>query len=138
VYICSRRPVSADAIWANDNLYAISKPLYEVCFSVKVWAGIITSAAWQADCGFLENVLPGTTENMPLAVRWKLRFQRDRTAAQCRKDVLQWLTATSRNVDWKSKTDCMATSVARSNSDGFYPVGAPQRAGLCSPFEDYR
>jgi hypothetical protein len=44
----------------------------------------------------------------------------------------------SRKVDWTWRADFMATPVAGSNSDGFFPVGTPEGASLRSPSQDYR
>jgi hypothetical protein len=43
---------------------------------------------------FLETVLPGLFEDVPLVVRQKLWFQHDGAPAHCGKDVRQWLNAT--------------------------------------------
>jgi hypothetical protein len=44
----------------------------------------------------------------------------------------------TRKVDLTWRVDCMASSVAGSNSDGFFPVGTPKGASLRSPSQDYR
>jgi hypothetical protein len=92
-------------LWARDNPHAIRKRGYQVRFSVSVWAGI----SWDIVLGpyllpdrltanlyrdFLENVLPGLLEDVPLAVRQKLWFQHDGTPAHFGEDVRQWLNAT--------------------------------------------
>jgi hypothetical protein len=43
---------------------------------------------------FLETVLPGLLEDVPLAVRQSLWFQHDGAPAHCGEDVRQWLNAT--------------------------------------------
>jgi hypothetical protein len=32
----------------------------------------------------------------------------------------------------------MTSSVAKSKSDGYFPVATPEGARLCSPFQDYQ
>jgi hypothetical protein len=44
----------------------------------------------------------------------------------------------SRKVGWTSRADWMASSVAGSNFDACLPVGTPEGARLCSPFQNYR
>jgi hypothetical protein len=44
----------------------------------------------------------------------------------------------SRKVEWMSRANCMASLVTRSNSDGFFPMGTPGGACLCSPSQGYR
>jgi hypothetical protein len=44
----------------------------------------------------------------------------------------------SRKVDWMSRTCCMASSVTRFNSNGYYPVETPEGARICSPSRGYR
>jgi positive regulator of sigma E activity len=53
------------------------------------------------------------------------------TAAKVERDI-------SRKMDWTWRADCMASLVAGSNSDGFFPVGIPEGASLRSPSQDYR
>jgi hypothetical protein len=42
--------------------------------------------------GFLETVLPGLLDDVPLVVRWRLLFHQDRTAVHC---IWQWFNATN-------------------------------------------
>jgi hypothetical protein len=74
---------------------------------------------------FLETVLPGLLEDVPLAVKHWLWFQHDgapvlplwgRCQAVVERDI-------SRKVDWTWRTDCMASLVVGPNSDEFFPVG---------------
>jgi hypothetical protein len=44
----------------------------------------------------------------------------------------------SRKVDWAPRANGMACLVSGSNSHGFFHVGAPERACLCSPSQDYQ
>jgi hypothetical protein len=44
--------------------------------------------------GFLETVLPGLLEDVPLAVRQRLLFQHDGAPAHYGEDVRQWLNET--------------------------------------------
>jgi hypothetical protein len=44
----------------------------------------------------------------------------------------------SRKMDWMSRADCMAYSVAGSDSDRFFLVGTVEGARLWSPSLDYR
>jgi hypothetical protein len=43
----------------------------------------------------------------------------------------------SRRVDWTLGADCMVSSVAGCNSDGYFPVGTPEGARLRIP-QEYR
>jgi hypothetical protein len=45
---------------------------------------------------------------------------------------------TGRYIGRRGQTDCMSSSVARSNCDWFFPVGTSDRAHLCSPSQDNR
>jgi hypothetical protein len=44
----------------------------------------------------------------------------------------------SRKVDWKSRTECMTVSVARSNCDEYFTMATCEASGLCSPYQNYR
>jgi hypothetical protein len=44
--------------------------------------------------GFLETVLPGLLEDVPVAVRQRLLFQHDGAPAHYGEDVRKWLNAT--------------------------------------------
>jgi hypothetical protein len=48
----------------------------------------------QRYCDFLQTLLPGLPEDVPLAVRHRLWFQRDEAPAHCGEDVWQWLNDT--------------------------------------------
>jgi hypothetical protein len=73
---------------ARDNPHAIRERGYKVRFSVIVWAGIVGDIVVglyllpdrltaQRYRDFLETLLPGLLEDVPLAVRQHLRFQHD-------------------------------------------------------------
>jgi hypothetical protein len=73
---------------ARDNPHAIRERGYQVRFSVSVWAGIVGDIVVglyllpdrltaQRYRDFLETVLPGLFEDVPLAVRQWLWFQHD-------------------------------------------------------------
>jgi hypothetical protein len=62
--------------------------MYQICFSISFWAGIIGNIVMgpyllpdrltaQRHHDFLETVLPGLLEDVPLAVRQRLWFQHD-------------------------------------------------------------
>jgi hypothetical protein len=92
-------------LWAQDNLHAVCEHRYQVHFSISVWAGIFGDIVMgpnllpdrltaQRYCDFLETVLPGLLENVPLAVRQRLWFQHNRAPAHYGEDVQQWLNVT--------------------------------------------
>jgi hypothetical protein len=72
---------------------------------------------------FLETVLPGLLEDVPLDVRQNLWFQRDGAPAHCVRDAQQWLNETSRKVDWTSRAECTASLVSGSNSVDYFLWG---------------
>jgi hypothetical protein len=81
-------------LWARDNPHAICKRGYQVCFSVSVLAGIVGDIVVgpyllpaQQYRDFLETVLPGLLEDVPLAVRQRLWFQHDGVPAHYGEDV---------------------------------------------------
>jgi hypothetical protein len=97
--------VHNSCLWARDNPHAIRERGYRVRFSFSVWDGIVgdivvapyllpDSLTVQRYCDFLETVLPGLLENVPLAVRQRLWFQHDGAPAHYEEDVRQWLNAT--------------------------------------------
>jgi hypothetical protein len=135
-------------LWALDNPHAVHIHGYEVRFSISVWAGIIRdilmgacllsdslTAQWY--CDFLDTVLPGLLEGMPLAVRQRLWFQHDSSSMLWERCPAMVECNISRKVDWTWRTDCMASLVAGSNSDGFFNVRTPEWASLHSLFQDY-
>jgi hypothetical protein len=91
-------------LWARDNPHTIRERGYQVRFSVSVLAGIVgdivvgpyllPDTLTQRYRDFLETVLPGLLEDVPLAVRQSLWFQHDQAPAHYGKDVRQWLNAT--------------------------------------------
>jgi hypothetical protein len=92
-------------LWKRDNPHAIRERGYQVRFSVSVWAGIVgvtvvgpyllpDRLTAQRYHGFLETVLPGLLEDVPLAVRQRLWFQHDRAPAHYGENARQWLNAT--------------------------------------------
>jgi hypothetical protein len=138
-------------LWARDNPHAIRERGYRVRFSVSLWAGIVgdivvgsyllpdrlTDQRYR-DC--LETVLPGLTEGVPLALRQRLWFHDDGAPALA---LWRWRPAVveediSIKVDWTWRTDFMAPSDARSNSDCMFPVGTPEGTNFHSPSQDYR
>jgi hypothetical protein len=72
---------------------------------------------------FLETVLPGLLEDVPLMQRFW--FQHDGAPVHYGEDVWEWLNiqVISRKVNWTWRADCMASSVAGSNSDEFFLWG---------------
>jgi hypothetical protein len=118
--------------WARDNPHAIRERGYQVRFSVIVWAGTVGDIVMgpyllpdrltaQRYRNFLETST-GLLEDVPLAVRQRLWFQHDgapalplwgRCPAVVERDI-------SRNVELTWRADCMVSSVAESNSDGFF------------------
>jgi hypothetical protein len=75
-------------LWARDNPHAMRERGYQVRFSVSIWAGIVGDIVVgpyllpdrltaQRYRDFLETVLPGLLEDVPLAVRQRLWFQHD-------------------------------------------------------------
>jgi hypothetical protein len=75
-------------LWARNNPHAIRERGYQVRFSVSVSAGIVGNIVVgpyllpdrltaQRYHDFLETVLPGLLEDVPLAVRKSLWFQHD-------------------------------------------------------------
>jgi hypothetical protein len=91
--------------WAWGNPRAMHERGYQVRFSFRDWAGTIRDIALgsclqydrltaQRYCDFLETVLPGLPEDVPLAVRQRLWLQNDGAPAHCGEDVRQWLNAT--------------------------------------------
>jgi hypothetical protein len=91
--------------WARDNPHAIHERGYQVRFSVSVWAGTVGDIVVgpyllpdrltaQRYRDFLETVLLGLLEDVPLAVRQRLWFQHDGAPAHYGEDVRQWLNAT--------------------------------------------
>jgi hypothetical protein len=91
--------------WAWDNCYAIHEHGYQECLSVSIWAGIVgDTVMWpcllpdrltgQWYCDFLETVVLGLLEDVPLAVRQRLWFQHDRAPAHCGEDVWKQLNTT--------------------------------------------
>jgi hypothetical protein len=78
----------------------------------------------QRYCDILETVLPGLLEDVPLAVRQRLWFRHDVAPSHYGDDVQQWLKATcTRKMNWTWRPDCMASSIAGPNSNGFFPRG---------------
>jgi hypothetical protein len=80
-------------LWARSNPHAIRERKYQIRFSVSVWAGIIGDIVVgpyllsdlltaQRYRDFLETVLPGLLEDVPLAVRQRLWFQHEGAPAR--------------------------------------------------------
>jgi hypothetical protein len=97
--------IHSSHLWARDNPHAICERGYQARFSVRVWAGIVGDIVVgpcllserltaQRYREFLETVLPGLLEDVPLAVRQRLWFQHDGARAHYGEDVRQWLNAT--------------------------------------------
>jgi hypothetical protein len=136
-------------LWARDNPHAIRERGYQVRFSVSVWADIVGDVVVgpyllpdrltaQRYRDFLETVLPELLEDVRPALRQMLWFQHDRAPAHYGKSPAVVERDISSKVDWTWRADCMASSVAGSNSDDFFPVGTPEGASLRSPSQDYR
>jgi hypothetical protein len=92
-------------LWARDNPHAIRERGYQVRFIVSVWAGIVgdivvgpyllpDKLTAQQYRDFLETVLPGLLQDVPLAVRQRLWFQHDGAPAHYGEDIWQWLNET--------------------------------------------
>jgi hypothetical protein len=122
-------------LWARNNRRAIHECGCQVHFSVSDWAVIVGDViigpyllpdrlSAQRCRDFLDTVLPGLLEVVPLAVRKSLWFQHDRAPVHYEKDVRQWLNATF--------------FVVGSNSDGFFLLRTPEGARLCGPSKEYR
>jgi hypothetical protein len=91
-------------LWARYNPHAIRERGYQVRFSVSVWADIVRDIVMgpyllpgrltaQRYRDFLETVLPGLLEDVPVAVWPRWWFQHDRAPAHYGEDVRQWLNA---------------------------------------------
>jgi hypothetical protein len=135
---------------ARDNHHAIRERGYQARFSVSVWADIVGDIVVgpyllpdrliaQRYRDFLETVLPGLLENVPLAVRQRLWFQHDGAPAHYGEDVRHWLYATY-PVRWIGRGGPIAWPPRSPDLTpmDFFPVGAPEGASLRSPFQDYR
>jgi hypothetical protein len=125
-------------LWERVNPHGNHKRVYQVRSSDNVWAGVVGDivvdlsllsdrlAAQHRD--FLETVLQGLLEGVPLAVRQSL-FQPDGAPAHYEEDVRQWLNATyPKELDWTSMADCMVSSFAGSNSNGVFCSGDIRRS----------
>jgi hypothetical protein len=91
-------------LWARDNPHAIRERGYQVRFSISVWAGIVGDIVVgpyllpdrltaQRYRDFLETLLPGLLESVPLAVT-QTWFQQDGTPEHYGEDFRQWLNDT--------------------------------------------
>jgi hypothetical protein len=121
-------------LWARDNPHTIRESGDKFPFSVSVhgWnsrrhchgpfpylAPDTLSAQRYRD--FLETVLPGLLEGVPLAVRHRLWFQHDGGSnalwgscpAMTERDIFK-------KVNWMSRADCTTFSVTRSHSDELF------------------
>jgi hypothetical protein len=86
---------------------------------------------------FLETVLPGLLEDVPLAVRQKLWFQHDAAPAHYVEDVWQWFNSTCPGkwiergglIPWPPRSPDLTPM-------DFFPVGTPEGASLRSPSQD--
>jgi hypothetical protein len=91
-------------LWARDNPHAIRERGYKVRFGVRIWAGIVGDIVGpymlpdrltdQRYRDFLETVLSGLLEGVPLAVWQRLWFQHDGAPGHYGEDIRQWLNAT--------------------------------------------
>jgi hypothetical protein len=137
-------------LWARGNPYAIREHGYQVRCSVSVWAGIdedivvgpcllSNRPTAQRYRDFLESVLAGPLEDVLIVVRQRLWFRSRRSSSALwgrRPAVVEH--DISGEMDWTSRADCMASSLAGSNSDGFFSVRTPDRVRLFRPSRDYR
>jgi hypothetical protein len=90
--------------WARDNSHTVRERGRKVCSASGFGLESLGTLSWApvcyltADCStchdFLETVLKGLLEDVPLAVGQRLWVQHDGTPAHCVKDVRQWLNAT--------------------------------------------
>jgi hypothetical protein len=132
VFTCTREfNVHNSHLWARRNPHAIGERVYEVRFSVGVWAGIVRDIVTdpyvlsdrltaQRYRGFPETFVPGLL-NMYLSL-WGTgcgfsTTELQRTVGRCLAVVERDI---DRNVDWTSWAYSMASSVAGCNSDGLY------------------
>jgi hypothetical protein len=92
-------------LWARDNPHGVRERGYQVRFSVSVWARIVGDIVVgpcllpdrltaQRYRDFLETVLAGLLEDVPLAVSQRLWFQHNGAQTHYGDDVRQWLNAT--------------------------------------------
>jgi hypothetical protein len=137
-------------LWARDNPHAIRERGYQVRFSVSFWAGIV----WDIVVGpyllpdrltaqryrdFLETVLPGLPEDVPLAVRQGLWFHQNGAPAHYGEDIRQWLKAIYPGrwigcggpIAWPPRSPDLTAM-------DFFPVGTPEGASLRSSSQGYR
>jgi hypothetical protein len=96
---------SSQHLWVWDNSYAISKRVYQVPFSVSVWARIVLDIVMgpcllpdrltaQQYRNLLETALMGLHEEVSLAVRQSLWFQHDIAPVRYEEGVQEWLNVT--------------------------------------------
>lgn len=89
-------------IWSDENPHAIRENHFQQTFSINVWIGIVgghlvgphilpkpTTGAIYLD--FLENVLPGLLENIPLNVRQELWYLHDGAPIHYARQVTTWM-----------------------------------------------
>jgi hypothetical protein len=90
------------------------------------------TVSWAPICyrigDFMDTVQPGLLEDVAVAVRQNLWFQQNGAGS------------VERDISGKVEVEfnCMASSVAGSNSDEYLSVRTPEGALLCSPFQDCR
>jgi hypothetical protein len=136
-------------LWARDKPHAIREREYQVRFIVSVWAVIVGDIVVgpyllpdrlpvERYRDFLETVLPGLHENVPLAVKQKLWFQHGGASARYGEDVQQWVNATCPG-RWIGRGGPIAWLPQSSDLTSMdFLVGTPEGGSLRSPSQDYR
>jgi hypothetical protein len=136
-------------LWARDNPHAIRERGYQVRFSVSVWAGILGNIVVgpyllsdRLDC----STISWFSGKCSTVAAWRCASSCEAVvgiSARRSNSALWWRCPevvecdTSGKVDWTWRADCMASLVAGSNSDGFFPVGISEGVNLRSPSQDY-
>jgi hypothetical protein len=107
VRLCSTSTIVTSG---HEIMFTLSANMY-IRFSVSVWAGIVWDTAVgpcllcdrltaQRYHDFLETLLPGLLEDVPLAVRQILWFQHDGAPAHYGEDISKKVDWTSRPIAW--------------------------------------
>jgi hypothetical protein len=135
---------------AQDNPHAVRERAYPVRVSVSVWAEMVGNIdvcphllSERVDClkmpRFSGNCSTGDAYRRACSCETQFVVSARRSSSELWGRYAAVVGCDiSRKVDWSWIADCMTSSVAGSNSDGFLPAVTPERRRFCSPSQDYR